>query len=82
MIFAGVWKMISHLVDPETREKIQVLKESDKVLQIFQSHGIPIESVPSFMGGQHPGRPLNSTFKPSVPDTPLPVAGPSPIPTA
>lgn len=72
-MFYGAWKMIASLIDPETREKIQVFKEGDKFLETAQKHGIPLDSLPSYLGGNHTGRPMNSTFKPSVADTPLPV---------
>jgi hypothetical protein len=80
MIFAGVWKMIGHLIDPETREKIQILKESDPILQIFQTHGLPPASIPTYLGGQHAGRAMNNTFKPSIPDTPMPAYYQEPVP--
>uniref|UniRef100_K3WSE6 CRAL-TRIO domain-containing protein n=1 Tax=Globisporangium ultimum (strain ATCC 200006 / CBS 805.95 / DAOM BR144) TaxID=431595 RepID=K3WSE6_GLOUD len=76
-VFYGAWKMIASLIDPETREKIQVFKEGDKFLEAAQSHDIPLESIPVYLGGGHHGRAMNNTFKPSVADTPLPV----PMPT-
>ncbi|TMW69192.1 hypothetical protein Poli38472_001348 [Pythium oligandrum] len=79
-IFHGAWKIISTFVEPETRAKIQVLKEGEKFLDIAQKHGIPLESIPACLGGKHPGRSMNSTFKPSVADTPLPVPTPSETP--
>lgn len=47
-------------------------KEGDKFLETAQNHGIPLESLPAYLGGGHPGRPMNNTFKPSVADAPLP----------
>lgn len=76
-MFYGAWKMIAGLIDPETREKIQVFKEGDKFLETAQNHGIPLSSLPVYLGGGHPGRAMNNTFKPSIPDTPLPVPHPA-----
>lgn len=95
MIFYGAWKVIATLIDPDTREKIQVFvrwrikwtvvwyqmlilmleqKDNQGFLDAAQKHGIPLSSLPSYLGGTHHGRPMNSTFRPSVADTPLPVA--------
>lgn len=47
-------------------------KEGDKFLETAQKHGIPLSALPVHLGGEHVGRPLNCSFKPSVADTPLP----------
>lgn len=47
-------------------------KEGDKFLETAQKHGIPLSALPVHLGGEHAGRPLNCSFKPSVADTPLP----------
>lgn len=52
-------------------------KDGDKFLEEALKHGIPRESLPSYLGGSHPGRPMNNTFRPSVADTPHPVAVPT-----
>lgn len=49
-------------------------KDGAGFLEAAQKHGIPLTSLPSYLGGSHPGRPMNSTFRPSDPDTPLPIA--------
>lgn len=49
-------------------------KDAGNFLETAQKHGIPLTSLPSYLGGSHPGRPMNSTFRPSMSDTPLPVA--------
>ncbi|CEG40346.1 Phosphatidylinositol transfer protein SEC14 and related proteins [Plasmopara halstedii] len=72
-IFYSFWKVISAIIQPETREKIQVFKDMKSFLEVAQNHGIPLTSLPSYMGGSHPGRAMNNTFTTSEPDTPLPV---------
>ncbi|KAL3663241.1 hypothetical protein V7S43_011650 [Phytophthora oleae] len=72
-IFYSAWKVLSAIIQPETREKIQVFKDMKAFLEVAQNHGIPLSSLPSYMGGSHPGRILNSTFTASEPDTPFPV---------
>jgi len=52
-------------------------KDSPGFLEAAQKHGIPLTALPSYLGGSHPGRPMNSTFRPSDPDTPLPIAAAS-----
>ncbi|RLN14330.1 hypothetical protein BBJ28_00022701 [Nothophytophthora sp. Chile5] len=76
LIFYGAWKVISALIQPETREKIQVFvrKDAKTFTAAAQKHGIPLESLPKFLGGSHPGRLMDNTFTPCVPDTPLPAA--------
>ncbi|ETO71250.1 hypothetical protein F444_12420 [Phytophthora nicotianae P1976] len=72
-IFYSAWKVISAIIQPETREKIQVFKDMKAFLEVAQNHGIPLSSLPSYMGGSHPGRVMNNTFTASEPDTPSPV---------
>ncbi|KUF79234.1 hypothetical protein AM588_10000114 [Phytophthora nicotianae] len=85
-IFYSAWKVISAIIQPETREKIQVFvlfdechafvimqKDMKAFLEVAQNHGIPLSSLPSYMGGSHPGRVMNNTFTASEPDTPFPV---------
>lgn len=74
MVFYGVWKVIGALIDPETKEKIQVFKDVKKFHEEVQKIGVSLDALPTFLGGKHPGRAMNSTFRPSEADTPLPVA--------
>ena len=75
MIFHAAWKVISTLVDPDTREKIQVFKDGDQFLAAAKGHGSPLEALPQYLGGSHAGRAMDQTFQASVPDTPFPSAG-------
>ncbi|KAL4162237.1 hypothetical protein PRNP1_002784 [Phytophthora ramorum] len=71
-IFYSAWKVISSIIQPETREKIQVFKDKKAFLEVAQNHGIPLSSLPSYMGGSHPGKPMNNTFTASESGTPFP----------
>ncbi|RLN53376.1 hypothetical protein BBJ29_006288 [Phytophthora kernoviae] len=71
-IFYSAWKAISTIIQPETREKIQVFKDVKSFAEVAQNHGILLSSLPTFLGGSHPGRVLNNTFTASMPDTPFP----------
>ncbi|GMF46972.1 unnamed protein product [Phytophthora fragariaefolia] len=48
-------------------------KDMKAFLEVAQNHGIPLSSLPSYMGGSHPGRVMNNTFTASQPNTPYPV---------
>lgn len=50
-----------------------IQKDMKAFLEVAQNHGIPLSSLPSYMGGSHPGRVMNNTFTASEPDTPFPV---------
>lgn len=53
---------------------LHMQKNTNAFLESAKLHGIPLDSLPTFLGGRHPGRPADDSFAPSVPDTPLPVA--------
>ncbi|CAH0474619.1 unnamed protein product [Peronospora belbahrii] len=67
------WKVISANIEPKTCEKIQVFKHMKTFLEVAQNNGLPLSSLPSYMGGSHPERRTNSTFTASEPNTPFPV---------
>jgi len=61
-IFYGMWKMVSGLIDVDTREKIQVLKNANQFIEMAISHGIPKEVIPEYLGGKGKPRYLDNTF--------------------
>ena len=49
MLFSGIWAIVKGFLDEKTRGKIKILGSG--FLTTLQEH-IPIEEIPSFMGGQ------------------------------
>ncbi|KAJ8598929.1 hypothetical protein CTAYLR_009837 [Chrysophaeum taylorii] len=54
LVFRSAYAILSPLINPTTREKIRIL--GPNFLDVMRASGIPTESVPELVGGQHPGR--------------------------
>ena len=50
--FRTIWKVISPLVDPQTRTKIHLVGGPSDYLKKMDDQGIPPESIPVLMGGK------------------------------
>ncbi|DBA01766.1 TPA: hypothetical protein N0F65_010176 [Lagenidium giganteum] len=77
MVFYGVWKLIQSFIKVEVREKIVVMKDTAAFMKEIQSKGVTLDALPMYLGGEHRGRAMNNTFKPSIPDIPPPVPPPA-----
>ena len=62
-IFRGIWKIVSPWIDPITRKKIFILGGEKDYMPAFQKANIPITSIPTYLGGQHPGIELSQVSK-------------------
>ncbi|KAF0709686.1 hypothetical protein AaE_012806, partial [Aphanomyces astaci] len=52
-VFWGAWKVLSALIDPDTRDKIQIFTSPAKFCTAAQAQGIPLTSIPTSLGGLH-----------------------------
>lgn len=56
LIFRTVYAIVSPMINAVTREKIKILGPPSKYLKEMEKNGIPLNSVPKIVGGNHPGR--------------------------
>jgi len=58
--FVKIWSVVSLLIAPTTREKVQIVGTDFQ--DVLQKQGMNLEALPVFLGGQYEGSRLNSTL--------------------
>ncbi|KAJ8598927.1 hypothetical protein CTAYLR_009835 [Chrysophaeum taylorii] len=75
-IFRTVYAVISPFIHPVTKDKIKILGGPSKYLKEMERNGIPMSSVPTLIGGTHPGRNMLPEIQELVSDAFPEAAGP------
>ncbi|CAJ1389052.1 unnamed protein product [Effrenium voratum] len=57
-VFVQIWKVLSVLISPLTREKVRIV--GSDYTQLLQEQGLDLDSLPVFLGGKYEGSRLNS----------------------
>ncbi|EKX43147.1 hypothetical protein GUITHDRAFT_153362 [Guillardia theta CCMP2712] len=55
LIFRAIWAIIKPWLHPVTLSKIQIIGSAKEAIKKMNEEGIPIEAIPDWMGGKHPG---------------------------
>jgi len=63
LIFRTVYSIISPMINPVTRDKINILGGPKAFLERMAKHGVPQNAVPKLVGGTHPGLEMKAVIE-------------------
>lgn len=55
-VFRAIWAIIKQFLHPVTVNKVQIIGSYKEALKTMTAQHIPMESLPVWMGGHHPGK--------------------------